>query len=146
MTTWFAVAWATIGVIKTRLNLIVTCSCALPDAGLTALHDPLALDEYSPPGAFGRGDVSTVDGGLGSVMYSHPEFAGGVVAVTGPCGHGGVIGAPSIGVRRAHRGARSLARCVVDRVVVEDRAPDVDDAEQEQEEHRRNQGELDQSL
>src|SRR2546429_3681020 len=98
MITWFAVAWATIGVISTRLNLIVTCSCALPEAGLTALHEPLALEEYSPPGALGSGDASTLAGGLGSVMYSHPEFCAGVAPVTGPCGHGAVIGAPSIWV------------------------------------------------
>ena len=65
---WFAVAWATIGVTSTRLKRIVTWSCELPPAGLTALHDPFAFDEYSPPGAFGGGVVSTVAGGFGSVI------------------------------------------------------------------------------
>src|SRR6266550_293394 len=66
MTTWLAVAWATIGVIKTRLNRMVTWTCELPEAGLTALHDPLAIAAYSPPGALGGGVLSTPPGGHGA--------------------------------------------------------------------------------
>ena len=61
-----------------------------------ALQEPLAIAEYSPPGALGGGVVSIVAGGLGSVMYSHAEFSGGVADVTGPCGHGVLTGVPSI--------------------------------------------------
>src|SRR5438477_6758465 len=68
MTTWLAVAWATIGVTKTRLKRMVTSICELPEAGLIALHDPLAIAAYSPPGALGGGALSTPPGGLGSVM------------------------------------------------------------------------------
>src|SRR5690349_15810912 len=83
-----------IGVISTRLKRIVTCSCTLPSAGFTALHDPAATALFSPPGAFGGGEVSTVAGGFGSVMYTQAVLAGGVVVVTGPCGHGAATGAP----------------------------------------------------
>ena len=68
----------------------------MPPAGLTALHEPFAFAEYSPPGAFGGGVASTVPGGLGSVMYSHAELSGGVAPVTGPWGQGAVTGVPSI--------------------------------------------------
>ena len=67
ITMWLAVAWATTGVIRTRLNRSVTWSCAFPPAGLTALQDPLATAAFSPPGALGGGVVSTVAGGFGSV-------------------------------------------------------------------------------
>jgi hypothetical protein len=36
-------------------------------AGFTALHDPVAAVAYSPPGAFGSGEVSMLVGGLGWV-------------------------------------------------------------------------------
>jgi hypothetical protein len=62
-----AVAWATTGVMRIRLNLMVTWSGALPEAGLMALHEPDAAAAYSPPGAFGGGVVSAEDGGFGSV-------------------------------------------------------------------------------
>src|SRR5881628_3022752 len=82
--------------MRTRLKRSVTWSWSLPPAGLTALHEPFAMVAYSPPGALGGGELSTVLGGLGSVMYSHAELAGGVAPVTGPCGQGAVTGAPSI--------------------------------------------------
>src|ERR1700681_1373656 len=89
-----AVAWATIGVIRIRVKRRVTCKGALLVAGFTALHPPLAAAGYSPPGALGGGVVSTVDGGFGSVMYSHAALGGGVALVIGPCGQGAVTGAP----------------------------------------------------
>ena len=67
MMMWSAVAWAITGVIRMRLKRMVTCSGVLPDAGLVALQGPLAAAEYSPPGAFIGGFVSTDDGGLASV-------------------------------------------------------------------------------
>src|SRR2546427_12442240 len=91
---WLAVACATIGVIRTRLKRIVTCSWSLPTAGLTALQPPPAVAGYSPPGALGGGVVSPEPGGFGSVMYIHAELAAGGDALTGPCGHGAVTGAP----------------------------------------------------
>src|SRR5207249_11013993 len=83
-------------VIRTRLKRIVTCNWSLPTAGLTALQPPPAVAAYWPPGALGGGVVSTVPGGFGSVTYSQPELAAGVAALTGPCGHGAVTGAPCI--------------------------------------------------
>ena len=67
MMMWSAVAWAITGVIRMRLKRIVTCSGVLPDAGSVALQGPVAAAEYSPPGAFMGGLVSTDDEGLGSV-------------------------------------------------------------------------------
>src|SRR4029077_16528184 len=96
MTMWLAVACATIGVIRTRLKRTVTCSWSFPTAGFTALPAPLATARYSPPGALGGGDASAVEGGFGSVTYSHAALSGGAAAVTGPCGQGSVTGAPSI--------------------------------------------------
>src|SRR2546430_9977642 len=93
---WLAVACATIGVIRTRLKRIVTCNWSLPTAGLTALQPPPAVAGYSPPGALGGGGVSTEPGAFGSVMYIQAELGAGVAALTGPCGHGAVTGAPCI--------------------------------------------------
>src|ERR1700682_438385 len=50
---------------------------------------------YSPPGALGGGVVSTVDGGLGSVMYNQAALSGGVALVTGPWKQGAVTCAPT---------------------------------------------------
>src|SRR5260370_16535416 len=95
MTMCFAVAWAILGMISTRLNRIVTWSCELELAGLTALHDPLAMAAYSPPGALSGGVACTVAGGLGSVTYSQAALAGGVPDVpTAPCGHASATRAP----------------------------------------------------
>src|SRR5439155_880165 len=91
----FAVAWETIGVIRTRLNRRVTCRLALPVAGLTALQEPVALAAYSPPGAFIGGFDSTTSGGLGSVTNSQAVLLGGTTLVTGPWGHGSDTGAPT---------------------------------------------------
>src|SRR5712692_4487814 len=74
--------------MRTRLKRIVTCSGALPAAGLVALHEPVAAAEYSPPGAFIGGLVSMVDGGVGSVTYTQAVLAGGVALLIGPFGHG----------------------------------------------------------
>src|SRR5439155_18485253 len=93
---WLAVACAAIGVIRTRLKRIGACSWSLPTAGLTALQPPPAVAAYSPPGALGGGVASTEPGGLGSVMYIQAELAAGVAALTGPCVHGAVTGAPCI--------------------------------------------------
>jgi hypothetical protein len=46
---------------------MVTWSGWFPEAGFTALHDPVDTAAYSPPGAFGGGAVSMLDGGFGSV-------------------------------------------------------------------------------
>src|SRR5260370_5560119 len=91
----FAVACATTGVIRIRLNRRVTCRGEFPPVGFTALHEPVAMAEYSPPGAFGGGVGSTVAGGLTSVMYSHAELSGGTALVPRPCGHG-ALNAPPI--------------------------------------------------
>ena len=48
MTTWLAVAWATIGVIKTRLKRMVTWTCELPEAGLTVQVKVAAPDAPVP--------------------------------------------------------------------------------------------------
>src|SRR2546428_14107538 len=93
---WLAVACATIGVIRTRLKRIVTCSWSLPTAGLTALQPPPAVAGYSPPGALGGGVVSTEPGGFGWGVDIQAGLAAGVAAVTGPCGHGAVTGPPCI--------------------------------------------------
>src|SRR5579859_2807700 len=93
---WSAVAWATIGVMSMRSNFRVTCSCVFPPAGLTALHEPRAAAAFSPPGAFGGGDVSMVVGGLGSVTKSQAAFGGGAAVVMGPLGQGCVTDVPSM--------------------------------------------------
>src|SRR5258708_20754655 len=93
----FAVACATTGVIRIRLNRRVTCRGEFPPVGFTALHEPVAMAEYSPPGAFGGGVGSTVAGGLTSVMYSHAELSGGSAVVTGPGGDGPLTPAPDPG-------------------------------------------------
>src|SRR5260370_31570563 len=90
-----------------RLNRIVTWSCELELAGLTALHDPLAMAAYSPPGALSGGVACTVAGGLGSETYSQAALAGGVAGgTTRPFGHSSVKPAPiKAGVTRGRRPA-----------------------------------------
>jgi hypothetical protein len=63
----FAVACAMTGVIRRRLKRTVTWRGALFEAGFTALHVPVAAAGYSPPGAFIKGEASTMAGGCGSV-------------------------------------------------------------------------------
>src|SRR5260370_22436044 len=88
MTMCFAVAWAILGMISTRLNRIVTWSCELELAGLAALHDPLAMAAYSPPGALSGGVACTVAGGVGSVTHTQAALAVGVgPATTTPLAH-----------------------------------------------------------
>src|SRR6266550_7521793 len=82
--------------MRIRLNRRVTWSCWFAPAGFTALQEPAASAEYSPPGAFGGGVASTLLGGFGSVMKSHAAFSGGVAPVTGPWGQGAVTGTPTI--------------------------------------------------
>src|SRR5258708_15582272 len=73
--------------MRIRLKRIVTCNGAFPAAGLVALHEPAAAAEYSPPGAFIGGLVSTVDGGGGSVSYTPAGFFGGGALLSCPFGH-----------------------------------------------------------
>src|ERR1700716_3310758 len=82
--------------MSSKLKRSVTCSCEFEPAGLIALHDRVAADAYSPPGAFGAGEVSMLVGGLGSVTYSHAVLPGGVAVESGPLGHGWTTGTPSM--------------------------------------------------
>src|SRR3989442_14745869 len=81
MMMWLAVACAITGVMRIRLKRMVTCSGALPEAGLTALQPPFAAAEYSPPGAFIGGLLSAAEGGGGGVPGRAPGVCGGGAGV-----------------------------------------------------------------